>query len=372
MASTTFRFFQDLIRMVTGELTRSEFERLLTDETRGMYEFYLRHASSVESERRPIFRYLKLAGYLFRAFLSKLTPARRFVYALSLLLFLVGYGQQSFGEMFIAFIAVSFLLAMEVAEKLLTRDELAVARGIQEGLLPSEQVVVDGYEVSMLSEVARDVGGDFLDLVPLPDKSTMAVVGDVSGKGISSALYAVKAQTALQLFARTAGDPRDLLGRLNGYLYQQMRRGYFLTVGMAHVHPDGRVVCCRAGHPPAMLFRSRERKTQMLESRGVAIGMTHANNGVNGTKGFEDLADIVEVQLEPGDMLVLYSDGLLETEDRSGRQFGLERLTAILEAFQEESLRSIRDRLVQSMTSFREGTELKDDTTLILLRRSRS
>jgi serine phosphatase RsbU (regulator of sigma subunit) len=218
--------------------------------------------------------------------------------------------------------------------------------------------------------VARDVGGDFLDLVPLPDKSTMAIVGDVSGKGISSALYAVKAQTALQLFARTDGDPRELLGRLNAYLYQQMRRGYFLTVGMARVHPDGRVVCCRAGHPPAMLFRAQDRTSQLLESKGVAIGMTHANNGANGTKGFEDLAELVEVQLNPGDMLVLYSDGLLETEDRNGRQFGLDRLTAILEAFQNEPMKSIRDRLVHSLQTFRDGAELKDDTTLILLRRS--
>jgi sigma-B regulation protein RsbU (phosphoserine phosphatase) len=363
------QFIKDLFRMVTGELTSNEFERLVTGETRGMYEFYRRHAASVENEPRPIVRVLKLSAYLFRAFLSKLTPARRFVYAVSLLVFLVGFNNGQFGQMLLAFVAVSFLLAMEVAEKLLTRDELALARGIQEGLHPADDVEIFGYERVTLNEVAREVGGDFLDLIPNSDHSTLAVVGDVSGKGISSALYAVKAQTAFQLFAREALDPRELLGKLNGYLYHQIKRGYFLTAAVARVYEDGRVQCCRAGHLPAMVFRGRGKKTEVLESRGLAIGMTPTSNGTwNPERGFEELTEIVEVQLEVGDMLLLYSDGLLEAEDKGGRQFGVERLTAVLETFHREPLSAIRDHLVRALHTFRDGVELKDDTTLILLR----
>jgi sigma-B regulation protein RsbU (phosphoserine phosphatase) len=367
-----FQFLKDIFRMVTGELTSNEFERLVTGETRGMFEFYRRHASSVENERRPIMRGIKLGAYLFRAFLSKLTPARRFVYALSVVVFLVGYNNGSFSQMMIAFVAVSFLLAMEVAEKLVTRDELALARGIQESLHPSHDIKVPGFEMITVNEVAREVGGDFLDLIPVEDQSTLALVGDVSGKGISSALYAVKAQTALQLFARETSDPRSLLGRLNTHLYHQIKRGYFLTAVVARMYSDGRVQCCRAGHLPAMVYRVGEKKAVLLESRGVAIGMTPTANG-NGSgeagRGFAELADLVNIELSPGDLLLLYSDGLLETEDRSGRQFGADRLSAVLDAFHREPLPSLREHLVQALHSFRDGTEMKDDTTLILLRR---
>jgi sigma-B regulation protein RsbU (phosphoserine phosphatase) len=201
----------------------------------------------------------------------------------------------------------------------------------------------------------------------------LAVVGDVSGKGISSALYAVKAQTAMQLFADETPEPRALLTHMNRHLYHNMKRGYFLTMAMARLHPNGAVQFCRAGHPPGLLFRPATGEVRLLQAPGVAIGITPT--GANGSaedraRSFEEIAAMEEVRMERGDLLLLYSDGLVEAVDRSGREFGVDRLSAALRTFHAEPLEVLRDRIAHSLESFRDGMELRDDTTLIMLRRT--
>ena len=338
-----------------------------------MYEFYLRTVPPRTGDEPRSMRAVRFAWALFRAFLLKLTPARRFVYAVSLIAFAVGYAQDLSLYVWMSFGAVSFLLAMEVADKLLTRDDLALARGIQESLHPSEDLAPEGYQVAAHSEVAREVGGDFYDVLQLTDGTVLAAIGDVSGKGIASALYAVKAQTALQLFAEEDREPDRLLGRLNRHLYRNMRRGYFLPVALARLHPDGRVQFCRAGHPPALVFHPGTGMFDQIQSRGVAIGMAPGSGAprANGDeRSFEDLSELVEARLDVGDVMILYSDGLVESTDPSGREFGIDRLAAVLRAFHSESLQSLRDRIVSTVLSFRDGTDLRDDTTVLMFRRN--
>jgi phosphoserine phosphatase RsbU/P len=377
MATRPFHYLRDIARLVTGDLTRNELERLVTDETRGMYEFYLRNVPPPDMSQRRVTRAMRFMGALFRAFLQRLSPSRRFVYAVSVVVFVIGY-MEDFGlYVWLAFGAVNFLLALEVADKLLTRDDLALAREIQEGLHPSDGCTLEHYGMAALGEVAREVGGDFYDVKPLPDGSVLAMIGDVSGKGIAAALYAVKAQTALDLFIADVQEPDVLLSKLNRHLYRNMKRGYFLTVALARLCPDGRVQFCRAGHPPAMIFRTGTGEMEQLQPRGVAIGMAPAasvgpagsGGGSHGVdKTFEELAELGEVRLAPGDLFILYSDGLIESADRSGREFGVDRLAAIFRAFPDEPLPALRDRLVHTVRSFRDGTDLRDDTTAVIFR----
>ena len=135
------------------------------------------------------------------------------MYAVAFVFIIVAMSEGQIASAIYSFIIITFLLAMELADKLITKDELSVARDIQLSLQPTNDVKIPGYELIAYSEAAKQVGGDYYDILNLPDCSTLAVIGDVSGKGISSALYVVKMQTALQLFAAETNDPRELLIR---------------------------------------------------------------------------------------------------------------------------------------------------------------
>lgn len=201
------------------------------------------------------------------------------------------------------------------------------------------------------------------------------VVGDVSGKGISSALYVVKMQTALQLFATETSDPRELLIRLNSHMYGQLKRNYFLSLFLVKLQSDGNVQLCRAGHPPALLYRSIEKAISWLKPNGIAVGMAPSLNGntVSDEKrrtDFEFSLETQSVQLEHGDILFLFTDGVSESVNADGKEFGQERIARLIKSFASEPIERLRERIIDELYQHRAGVDLRDDTTFVLLKRA--
>lgn len=363
------QFFRGLYLLFTADLTKEDIQRLFSDELRGMYDFYVRNMQSVEGEKNSLMRGLTFCWYLFVAFLQRLTPARRLLYAIAFGLFVMSPSGQFNVQIFII---LNLLLALEMSDKLVTRDELEVARDIQVNLVPRELQIDGPFAVAAYSEAARNVGGDYYDCIRLTDGSSLVVIADVSGKGISAALYMVKVQTALRLFARDTCDPKQLLVRLNEHLHGQMKRNYFLTILLVQVQPDGTARVCRAGHPPALWVRCATHDSVWIQPRGVAIGMV--TGGMNGGGAlFEDeYAKTVEAEslrLGEGDVLLLYTDGVIETANRNLEEFGAKRFDALARAFATETPERVRDRIVAGLQEFRAGAELRDDTTLLIIKR---
>jgi sigma-B regulation protein RsbU (phosphoserine phosphatase) len=372
--STMFGSLRYLYDIFTGELTQQELQNLLTKDTRGMYEFYARNIKSVEGERNRVKRFIKLTGHLFVAFLLKLTPARRFLYAIAILFFIVALMQGRFESALYAFLIINFLLALELSDKLTTKDELDIARDIQLSLQPMGISSVNGLDLVSYSDVAKLVGGDYFDIIQLRDGHRLVVVGDVSGKGISSALYVSKVQTALQLFANETSDPIELLLRLNSHVYGHLKRNYFLTLLVAKVESGGRVKLCRAGHPPALLYRTADNAVQWIKPNGIAVGIAptalapdRQESGPNAD--FRRSLELEDLQLDPGDILFLYTDGVSESVDRNGKEFGLDRIAYLIKSFAAEPLESLRRRIQNDLAVHRCGTELRDDITFVLLKR---
>ncbi len=202
MLEKSQRAFRNFYDLFASGMTAAEIERLIKVDTRGMYQFYLRQMPKSDRVEKPWKRALVFCKNLFLAFLLKLTPARRLLYALACAFIIAGFWNQDLMLLFDAFLIMNFLLALELADKLITKDELAVAREIQLSLLPHHGLQAAGFEVTGFSDAARSVGGDYYDFIPLADGSCFIVIGDVSGKGISAALYMAKVQTLLQTFAR--------------------------------------------------------------------------------------------------------------------------------------------------------------------------
>ena len=367
------RFLQSLHNILTRDLTWNDLKKSLNEDMRGMYEFYARSMKSVEGERNKVKRSIKFVLHLFVAFLLKLTPPRRLMYAVAFLFILIGSSEGKAASAIYSFIIVTFLLAMELADKLITKDELSVARDIQLSLQPTRDLKVPGYELLAHSEAAKQVGGDYYDILNLPDSSTLAVIGDVSGKGISSALYVVKMQTALQLFATETSNPRELLIRLNSHVFGQLKRNYFFSLILVKLNPDGNVELCRAGHPPAMLCRAADNSITWLKPDGIAVGIAPSSNGNSGSGqknlSFSSSLEMQTIQMQQDDLLFLYTDGVTESVDKNGKEYGLDRIAGLIRYCAKDTLKQMRQHIIAELDLHCAGADLRDDTTFVLLKR---
>jgi len=375
MVRKTLGSLRDFYKLFTSGLTSAEIEKLVNSDARGMYTFYVKNMTPRNPNDSKVVRFFKFVWYLFLAFLMKMTPARRLFYAIALFLVVLGFWDGDLMKLFYAFLVINFLMAMELADKLVTRDDLEFARQIQLSLLPDRVAPIEGFEVATHSEVAQSVGGDYFDFLPVKDGSTIVVIGDVSGKGISAALYMVKVQTALQMLAQETDNPRQLLLRLNEYLYRQLKRNFFLTVSLMRVFPDGEIRFCRAGHMPALRLDASRQLCAWIHPKGTAIGLAppdqktnHRGNGETHTV-FEKSLEIEEMVLDEGDTIVLYTDGVIESVNRTNEEYGETRLMQILLDSNGATAEEMKDRLLKSLGHFRNGEELRDDTTFVVLRR---
>jgi phosphoserine phosphatase RsbU/P len=377
MAHRRMNSLRSLYEILTRDLTWDGLNKDLNEDMRGMYEFYACCMKSVEGERNKVKRAVKFGVNFLVAFLLKLTPARRFLYAIGVIFIIVAVSQSKIGSAIYSFIIVSILLAMELADKLITKDELSIARDIQLSLQPSSDLIIPGFELAAHSEAAKQVGGDYFDVLNLSDGGTLIVVGDVSGKGISSALYVVKMQTALQLFATETSDPKELLIRLNSYIYGQLKRNYFLSLFLVKLHSSGNVELCRAGHPPALFYNSATKEVSWLKPNGIAVGMAPSSHkyddkGLNISVEFSSSIETQSAKFDDGNVLFLFTDGVSESVDKNGGEFGLDRIAELISNNADEPIADLRRHIIENLVQHRNGTDMRDDTTFVLLRRKQS
>jgi phosphoserine phosphatase RsbU/P len=238
----------------------------------------------------------------------------------------------------------------------LQRD-LETTREIQTRLIPAVAPRLGGLQTATALRPSMIVGGDFFDVVPMGDLIGVAV-GDVSGKGIPAALLMVMVRTLLREIANELSDPATVLARLNASLCRDMPPSMFVTALLTVLDPsrEGVLHIASGGHPAPILMR-RDHPPVPIDVDGAIIG------------AFPDARfGQAEIRLEPGDTLVLVSDGVLETLDRGGRRSGLAGLISLLQTHREVS----PAQLVQAIVAYavnREGAKLRDDVTVFVLRR---
>ena len=240
------------------------------------------------------------------------------------------------------------------------QKELDAAQAIQLSMLPALPAISLGYpalEVHALMDPAREVGGDFYDVVAIDPQRALIAVGDVSGKGMPAALFMVRSMTVLRMAALRA-DPADgLLGRVNALLCDNNPSELFTTVFVGIVDTStGRMTCYNGGHPPPLLSRAGGPFEPLSLPRSLVIGI------VDGVP-----YPAVTVQLERGDRLVAFSDGVTEAEDPAGRLFGDDRLRASLDACGRHDAAGMVDAVRAAIEDFVGGAPQSDDITLLAL-----
>lgn len=249
-----------------------------------------------------------------------------------------------------------FESAREQRDDLLRDVELAAE--VQENILLLNRPPVDSpYDIAATMEPAKVVGGDYYDFVKMGDGRLGIVIADVAGKGLSAALLMPAAAITLQGLAASAHDPSSVLEELNRIFHESTGHANYATVFHASldIH-DGRLLYSSGGHLPGLLVRA-DGRCEWLTEGGTPVGL------LAGAK-----FDTGETKLDPGDVLVLYTDGIAEVEDDSGEPFGEDRLAEIVAKTRLGSAASIEQAIRRAVHDYGRDDPMFDDATLIVVK----
>jgi sigma-B regulation protein RsbU (phosphoserine phosphatase) len=237
--------------------------------------------------------------------------------------------------------------------------EIQLARQIQQTFLPERLPVLDGWEIDIRWETARQVGGDFYDVFELPDGRIGLVIADVSDKGLPAALYMTVARTLIRATVRSHEDPADVLVEVNQLLFSDSPESMFITAVYAILDPqNGELLYSNAGHNLPFLYRAETSIIEQLPKGAMALGvLPHIP--------YEDHTLLIH----PGDMLLLYTDGVCDTLSDTGEDFGEARLRDTALVYGDSSANEFLSGIDQILSDFRQETPLADDITMLVLRR---
>ena len=230
-----------------------------------------------------------------------------------------------------------------------------MAADIQRALLPETHYESATAELAAASIPCRTVGGDFFDYVDIEEGTLGFALGDVAGKGPPAALLATAVQSNFVALAPISADPAEALARINKALLRRAVEARFATLFYAVAYPDGRLRYCNAGQEPALVIG--EGREQWLEIGGPVLGLLSVATYESG-----------EVRLEPGDFVVLYSDGVSEARNVANDEFGRERLLAAARGCRGQRPDAVLEAILGAVREFSHDAAQADDITALVFR----
>lgn len=350
-------------------------------DARQSYALYSREVDwdSLQGKSR-VKRFFHGTWAVFHSMLMKLSPARRVLLlaAMALLLYPIPAillsenlaAEAGFLKLFALGAAFLFiLLALELADRVTMKRDLEIAREIQHWLIPEQPPLVANADIAFATRPANTVSGDYYDVLPWPRSGQqltsdrwLMVVADVAGKSIPAALLMATFQASLHTLIGASETLSDLLTGLNGYACAHSQGGRrFTTAFFAAWQPAlRRLTCINAGHNAAFLKRANG-NLECVNSTGLPLGITPLIVA-DGDRSYSE----VEFQLEPGDMLVIFTDGLVEAVNAQGAEYTEERLVGVLRWANNIGSRLVLDRLFGDVSAFVGETHQQDDITCLV------
>jgi serine phosphatase RsbU (regulator of sigma subunit) len=378
---------RELFDTYTRDLSREDVQRLFTHDTPDAYRFFTRGLDADQFAGLPPWKRLPLRiRQIFMAFTLKLPAARRALYIVALFVALLGVIRlfRGFGAIAIPFgvpfiqiavltpiwadgtfalllslFLVNLLVLLEVADRLSLKGELEVAREIQLAMLPSGTYRAADIEICGVTRPANTVGGDFYDVLPLRDGRVIVTLGDVAGKGSPAALLMALLLAVLRTLVDEELEAPALAGRLNVQICRHSPSSRFITLFYGVYTPaSGALTYVNAGQTPP-LIRRLDGRYERLGSTGVALGMFEGS-----------VFGAVETKLQPGETLVLYSDGITEAEDPAGQPFEEAGLEMVVERHALAQPSEIGTRILSAVAEHAKDSRFTDDLTVLVLKRA--
>jgi len=249
----------------------------------------------------------------------------------------------------------------EVVEKERMSRELTIAREVQQRLLPQSLPQMDGLSLSASYVAAHEVGGDYYDYMQIDDHRLALIVADVSGKGTSAAFYMAELQGIFHSVAPLTDTPAEFLAHANRALSRSLERRVFVSVVYAIIDTRSeRVSMARAGHCPAGFVRL-DGSARLVRTPGLGLGLDRSDR-------FRSSLAEEFIPLQPGDALILYTDGVIESRNRDGEEYGYERLLAAMRKHRHEDVDKLNARLLDDLQKFLGHDHYDDDMTMLVLK----
>ena len=370
----------------TRDLSGEDLQRLFTHDTPDAYRFFSRGVDEDWLGRLPWWKRLPLRfRQVFIAFTLKLPPARRALYIGALAIALLGmiklfrgfatvdlpFGMPFFQismlvpawadgtfALLISLVLVNLLVLLEVADRLSLKGELEVAREIQLAMLPAGTYTAADIEICGATRPANTVGGDLFDVLPLPDGRVILALGDVAGKGSPAALLMALLLAMLRTLVDEALEARPLVERLNAQIWRHSPASRFITLFYAVYTPaTGTLEYVNAGQNPPLIHR-RDGRFERLTGTGVALGMFDGSTYA-----------AVETRIEPGELLILYSDGITEAENPAGQPFEETGLQGVVVHYRTDSAAELCAHIIKAVEAYAQAPKFADDLTMLILKR---
>ena len=364
-AKQWFQEAERFVRSYTHGMRESEFSRLFDRDAVRAFDVVTREHDREEEPEDYFWRFLHRVKIFFLGLSFRLSPPRRLLFAICVVLALIGLSGIDFENWitvrnaFMFMLSISglvLLLVLELADRVVVRDELEVARELQRELLPREAPDVPGFGFAFSYRTANTIGGDYYDFLELDDGRLVVLIGDASGHGIAAGLLMAIANSALKLGFDADPDPARAAGLVNRALCRTGGRRDFMTLFCGVLEPvSGRMQFICAGHP-FPFHRGADGAVSELGTGALPLGIRPKLEFA-----------LHETTIAPGDSLLLYTDGVVETLDATGESFGFERLREGLAPGGWSE--TIHDRVLRELDLFRGDEPVYDDCSLVVISR---
>jgi len=372
---------------VTEGLALSQLWSQFEKDARSSYRLYSAGLDNLEVERSRFRRGRQIAKSLFWAIMEKLTPARRVLVLLGLILLFFPSATSSYADRtghvdihefdlhvyggLLLFIA----LLLELADRVVMKRDLEIAKDIQAWLLPGAPLQIPGYRIAYATRPANTVAGDYYDVILRPasqnhslndnkndnkkDDRVLFVVADVAGKSIPAAMLMATFQASLRTLSRSGIALADLVDGVNHYACSNSQGGVrFTTAFFAELDPEtGDVVYLNAGHN-APILRKKSGLVERIEAGGIPVGIFAESHYQTG-----------QTRLESGDWLVIFTDGLVEAVNQKDEEYGEAALLRLVDRESESTPAELLRTLLAELDRYVGNTPQHDDITCLLLKR---
>ncbi len=264
-----------------------------------------------------------------------------------------------------AFALYNAIIYSMANEKKRLDHDLEIARDIQRILLPSEAPAINGFQISGINAPARQVSGDYFDYIKVDEERLGVAIADVSGKGVPASLIMAICRSVLRAEAARNPSPADVLRKVNRQLYPDIKEDMFISMAylILNHQRDGGITLARAGHDAPLLYKHQLKTVTPVKSPGMVVGIDSGNV-------FDRLTTDFAVPLERDDCLVLYTDGVTETLNAEGDEFGVERMMQSVRASATNGAQAIVRKIIEDVRDFTGSIPQNDDITLIAIRKT--
>jgi len=370
-----WREVQDLF---TRDLTGKGFQELFGQEANETVQFFTREVQLGDLTERPWHQRYPLTGWrVFLAVAHRLAPWRRVLFALAVPVVLcgwIGYFVSMLGQgvwlggfppifslqgwLLISASLLLFLLVLELRDKLSLKSDLEIARQIQFGLLPFAPYVAADLHIETAMRPANTVGGDYFDLIDLGEDRLAVVIGDVAGKGMPAALLMALLQGSLRTLITAGLRGADVVTKLNAHLCANIPSNRLVTFFYGELdRTTGMLDYVNAGHNPPFILRA-DGPSERLAPTAMALGILP-----------EASFELFAAELEPGDRMLLYTDGITEATNARDEEYGDARVERWLRDHRGADGRALIEGLVEDVVRFASPVRPRDDMTLMSVSR---